>query len=91
MLPAMHQAWAETTGALASSRTMMVSPLSSVTSVVPAGMATSGAERVRPPLRDLRGREGLATDGGVRNGACAIQTANPPVGWAAERATETPR
>ena len=37
MLPAMHQACAETTGALWSSRTMMVRPLSSVVSVTPGG------------------------------------------------------
>src|ERR1051325_2249578 len=38
MLPAMHQAWAETTGALWSSRTMMVNPLSSVVSFTPPGI-----------------------------------------------------
>src|ERR1017187_3560384 len=39
MLPAMHHAWAETTGALWSSRTMRVSPLSNVVSLTPGGMA----------------------------------------------------
>jgi hypothetical protein len=38
MLPAMAHACAETTGALWSSRTMMVKPLSSVVSVTPGGM-----------------------------------------------------
>src|SRR5438105_14824692 len=38
MLPAMHQAWAETTGALWSSRTMMVSPFSSEVNFTPEGM-----------------------------------------------------
>src|SRR3974377_223929 len=37
MLPAMHQAWAETTGALWSSRTMTVSPFSGVVGVTPGG------------------------------------------------------
>src|SRR6185312_15297157 len=38
MLPAMAQDWAETTGALWSSRTMMVRPLSRVVVVTPGGM-----------------------------------------------------
>ena len=38
MLPALHQACAETTGALWSSRTMIVSPLSSVVTFTPEGM-----------------------------------------------------
>jgi len=44
MLPAMHHAWAETTGALWSSRTMMVNPLSSVVSVTPGGIAGMALE-----------------------------------------------
>src|SRR5437879_261756 len=39
MLPAIHQAWAETTGALWSSCTMIVRPLSSVVRLTPGGMA----------------------------------------------------
>src|SRR5881628_2051926 len=39
MLPAIHQACAETTGALWSSRTMIVRPFSSVVSLTPGGMA----------------------------------------------------
>jgi hypothetical protein len=50
MLPAMHQAWAETTGALWSSRTMIVSPLSSVVTFTPGGRAGMGAA-----LDELRG------------------------------------
>src|ERR1043166_2355747 len=38
MLPAMHHACAETTGALWSSRTMIVRPFSSVVMPTPAGM-----------------------------------------------------
>src|SRR5689334_6541734 len=37
MLPALHHACAETTGALLSSRTMMTSPLSNVVTFVPGG------------------------------------------------------
>src|SRR5262245_6318085 len=45
MLPAMHHACAETTGALRSSRTMMVRPFSSVVSWTPGGM-----DGMSPPL-----------------------------------------
>src|SRR5258705_4501339 len=38
-LPALHQAWAETTGALWSSRMMSVRPFSRVSSRTPGGMA----------------------------------------------------
>jgi hypothetical protein len=46
MLPAMHQACAETTGALWSSRTMTVSPLSSVVRVTALGSNGSSATGV---------------------------------------------
>src|SRR5216683_3158323 len=44
MLPAMHQAWEETTGALWSSRTITASPWSRVVRDTPAGIEGSGVE-----------------------------------------------
>src|SRR5436309_3633310 len=38
MLPAMHQAWAETTGALWSSRTIIVKPFGNVVSLTSGGI-----------------------------------------------------
>ena len=62
MLPAMHHACADTTGALWSSRTMMVRPLSSVVSVTPAGgdgvcIAGILAEKVVSLIHKLDGQD----------------------------------
>src|SRR5260370_22682581 len=45
MLPAMHQAWAETTGALWSSRTMIVRPFSRI-----VRLTSGGIEGIEPLL-----------------------------------------
>src|SRR5947208_2492552 len=67
MLPVMHQACAETTGALWSSRTMMTRPLSKVVIRVPAGEAGISTGN---PCRAARSRG--TVDGGIK-----IKDANP--------------
>src|ERR1700722_7098276 len=51
MLPVWHHAWAETTGALWSSRVMITRPFSNVVSFAPGGMAGISSDAPRPDLR----------------------------------------
>src|SRR4051812_16550732 len=79
MLPAIAQDWAETTGALWSSRTMMVRPLSSVVVVTPAGTEEKSPLEIGLLITLNTSGQGIRNwdEGKSNSGACIP----PRTGW----------